>query len=236
MAHLVLDGRNKMLAWAMGVAGMSSPVGGGPAAEPALQRVRTAARSALSRYFEKPGAAALASVGISPNMATLLGLVLSGVAAYFAATGRFQLAALFVFVGAVFDLLDGAIARRAGLVSKRGAFLDSTADRVGEGVILLGLLVHFVQPHAASRTGAILAFVAFAGSVMVSYIRARAEGLALGGTTRFEGFFTRAERIAVVVVGLALGQPLITLWILAIGTPLSALQRFLSIWRAARDS
>ncbi|MBI4220630.1 MAG: CDP-alcohol phosphatidyltransferase family protein [Chloroflexi bacterium] len=214
----------------------SSRIASGPAGEPFFQRLRNLARSVLARYFEQPGAAVLSKIGVSPNGATLLGLLFAGVAAYLASTGQFQLAALFVFIGAIFDLLDGAIARRVGLVSKRGAFLDSTADRISEGAVLLGLLVHFVQPDTASRSGAILAFIAFAGSVMVSYVRARAEGLSLGGATRFEGFFTRTERVAVVIVGLAINQPLITLWILAVGTPLSALQRFLSIWRAAKNS
>jgi CDP-diacylglycerol--glycerol-3-phosphate 3-phosphatidyltransferase len=208
---------------------------------PLLQRARDALRSAAGRYLEQPLAAGLSRLGISPNVATLLGLVLAGVAAYFAATGRLQLAALFVLAGALFDMVDGALARRAGLVSKRGAFLDSTADRVSEGAILLGLLVYFLdpgtadKPGTADRTAAVLTFVAFAGSVMVSYVRARAEGLGLGGTTRFEGLFTRSERVAVVAIGLAVGQPLIVVWILAVGTPLSALQRFWSIWRASGE-
>ncbi|MBI2965208.1 MAG: CDP-alcohol phosphatidyltransferase family protein, partial [Chloroflexi bacterium] len=142
---------------------------------------------------------------------------------------------LFAFVGAIFDMVDGALARRAGLVSKRGAFLDSTADRVSESALLLGLLVYFLAPATADRTAAVLTFVGFAGSVMVSYVRARAEGLGLGGATRFEGLFTRSERVAVVVIGLAVGQPVIVVWILAVGTPLSALQRFWSIWRSSGD-
>jgi CDP-diacylglycerol--glycerol-3-phosphate 3-phosphatidyltransferase len=204
------------------------------------QRIRESLRSAAGRYLEQPLAALLSRLGVSPNVATLLGLLLSGVAAYLAATGRLQLAALFVFLGALFDMVDGALARRAGLVSKRGAFLDSTVDRVSEGAILLGLLVYFLGPATADRTtpdrtAAVLTFVAFAGSVMVSYVRARAEGLGLGGTTRFEGLFTRSERVAVVAIGLAVGQPLIVVWILAVGTPLSALQRFWSIWRSSGD-
>lgn len=202
---------------------------------PLLQKLRDALRSAAGRYLEQPLAAGLSRLGVSPNVATLLGLLLAGVAAYFAAVGRLQLAALFAFVGAIFDMVDGALARRAGLVSKRGAFLDSTADRVSEGALLLGLLVYFLAPATADRTAAVLTFVAFAGSVMVSYVRARAEGLGLGGATRFEGLFTRSERVAVVVIGLAVGQPVIVVWILAVGTPLSALQRFWSIWRSSGD-
>jgi CDP-diacylglycerol--glycerol-3-phosphate 3-phosphatidyltransferase len=199
---------------------------------PLLQRARNALRSGVTRYFEQPFAAALARLGVSPNVATLLGLLLAGAAAYFAATGRFPPAGLLVFAAALFDLIDGALARRAGLVTKRGAFLDSNADRVSESAVLLGLAVHFVQPGVADRTATILCFVALAGSLMVSYVRARAEGLGLGGDSKFDGFFTRAERVGIVAVGLVAGQPVIALWVLAVGTPLSALQRFWSIWRA----
>jgi CDP-diacylglycerol--glycerol-3-phosphate 3-phosphatidyltransferase len=184
------------------------------------------------RYVEQPLAGALSRLGVSPNVATLLGLALAVVAAYFAAVGHFPLAALFVFVGALLDLVDGALARRAGIVTKRGAFLDSTVDRLSEGVVLLGLLVYFLRLSPPHTTAAVLCFVALGGSLMVSYVRARAEGLSLGGDSRFEGFFTRSERVAVVAIGLAVGQPLIVLWVLAVGTPLSALQRFWSIWRS----
>jgi CDP-diacylglycerol--glycerol-3-phosphate 3-phosphatidyltransferase len=198
---------------------------------PFLQRARNVLRSGITCYFEQPLAGGLARLGVSPNVATLLGLLLAGAAAYFAANGRFPLAGLLVFAAALFDLIDGALARRAGLVTKRGAFLDSNADRVSESAVLLGLAVHFVQPGTADRTATILCFVALAGSLMVSYVRARAEGLGLGGDLKFEGFFTRAERVVIVAVGLATGQPVIALWVLAVGTPLSALQRFWSIWR-----
>lgn len=202
---------------------------------PLLQRLRQVVRSAIGRYFEQPFAAALARMGVTPNIATLLGVILAVVAAFFIANGRFQVAAALVLAGGAFDLIDGAIARRLNRVSSRGAFLDSTADRVSEGAVLLGFLVHFVQPGTADPTAAVLAFVAFAGSVMVSYVRARAEGLSLGGNSKFEGLFTRTERVLIVIVGLAIAQPVLVLWVLAIGTPLSALQRFVSIWRSARD-
>lgn len=202
---------------------------------PILQRLRQFIRDAVGRYFEQPFASALSRLGVTPNLATLLGVVLAAAAAYFVATGRFQLASVFLLGAGAFDLVDGAIAWRSNTVSKRGAFFDSTADRVSEGAVLLGFLVYFVQPATANGTAAILAFVAFAGSVMVSYVRPRAEGLALGGNSKFEGFFTRTERVLIAIAGLAIGQPLIVLWVLAIGTPLSALQRFWSVWRSARD-
>jgi len=201
---------------------------------PDLQSVRYGFRNAVSRYFEIPASTFLARIGFTPNRATLLGLALAGVGAYFAATGTFWLAGILVGAGATFDLLDGGIARRTGTVSKRGALLDSVADRVAEGVVLFGLLIYFTRPATMDQTMAILAFIAFAGSIMVSYVRARAEGLGYKGTA---GFLTRPERVVIMVVLLVLGQPDWALWVLAIGTPLSALWRFWAEWRgAANDS
>ncbi|MBM3959925.1 MAG: CDP-alcohol phosphatidyltransferase family protein, partial [SAR202 cluster bacterium] len=126
---------------------------------PILQRLRQFIRDAVGRYFEQPFASALSRLGVTPNLATLLGVVLAAAAAYFVATGRFQLASVFLLGASAFDLVDGAIARRSNTVSKRGAFFDSTADRVSEGAVLLGFLVYFVQPATANGTAAILAFV-----------------------------------------------------------------------------
>ena len=198
-----------------------------------LQTVRYAARRAVSRWFEEPASAALHRAGVTPDAASLLGLALAGGASYWAATGRFLPAGLFVIAGALFDMLDGGIARRTGRVSNRGALLDSVADRVSEGVVLLGLLIYYSDTASYSRAGVILAFVAFAGSLMVSYVRARAEGLGYKGTA---GFLTRPERVVITAGALIAGYPIAALWILAVGTPLSALHRFWAEWRTAGRS
>jgi len=195
-----------------------------------LQSTRRALREAVGRWFERPAARALAAVGFTPNRATLTGLLVAGVAGYFASTGRFIPAGALVLVGSSFDLLDGALARMKGETSVRGALLDSVSDRVAESAVLLGLLVYFTAPGTRSQTGAILAFVAVVGSILVSYVRARAEGFGLKGTA---GFFTRPERVIVTAGALLAGQPIVGLWILAIGAPLSALHRFWVEWRAA---
>jgi len=134
-----------------------------------------------------------------------------------------------VLVGSVFDLLDGGIARATGTVSKRGALMDSVFDRVSELAVLLGLAMYFVSGADESELAVLLAFVAMSGSTMVSYVRARAEGLGVKGTA---GFMTRPERIAVLVICLILGNPMAALWILGVGTPLSAAWRFIDAWRA----
>jgi len=162
-------------------------------------------------------------------MATVIGMLIALVAAYYVSQGDFVLGGILVLVGAVFDLLDGGIARATNSVSKRGALTDSVFDRISELALLTGLGMYYTSGVDADQTGVLLAFAAVGGSLMVSYVRARAEGLGAKGTA---GFLTRPERIVVTVAGLVLGYPMAVLWILGIGTPLSAAWRFIDAWRA----
>ena len=197
---------------------------------PSLQTARYALRGNIARWFEEPASAVLDKLGFTPNLATLTGTAVSIGAGAAAADGRFVLAGILVLVGATFDMLDGGIARRTGQVSDRGALLDSVMDRVSEGALLLGLLIFYTRSATFDQTLIILAFVAFAGSMMVSYVRARAEGLGMKGTA---GFATRPERVVVITVTLLISQPDWGLWVLAVATPLSALYRFWAEWRSA---
>jgi CDP-diacylglycerol--glycerol-3-phosphate 3-phosphatidyltransferase len=196
---------------------------------PDLQSIRYDLRGSVTRWFERPAVSLLVALKFSPSAATFVGLLIAIVAAYFASEGEFLLAGILVLVAAIFDLLDGGIARATNRVSKRGALMDSVFDRVSELALLLGLAMYYVTGSDASQTAVLLAIVAMAGSLMVSYVRARAEGLGVKGTA---GFLTRPERILVTVVCLVAGYPLIALWILGVGTPLSAAWRFIDAWRA----
>jgi CDP-diacylglycerol--glycerol-3-phosphate 3-phosphatidyltransferase len=171
----------------------------------------------------------LITLKFTPDTATVVGLLIALVAAYFVSEGEFLVGGILVLVGSTFDLLDGGIARATNSVSKRGALTDSVFDRVSEIAVLAGLGMYFTSGVDADSTGVLLAYVAIAGSLMVSYVRARAEGLGAKGTA---GFLTRPERVVITVVGLVLGYPLIVLWILGVGTPLSAAWRFVDAWRA----
>lgn len=195
---------------------------------PDLQTVRYAFRGSISRWFERPAVALLVTLKFTPSAATIVGLLVAGAAAYFVSQGDFLVGGMLVLVSSAFDLLDGGIARSTGKVSKRGALMDSVFDRVAEIVVLLGLAVYFLTGPVASPTGVVLAFVAVAGSLMVSYVRARAEGLGVKGTA---GFLTRPERVVITVVALVAGYPMVALWILGVGTPLSAAWRFIAAWR-----
>jgi CDP-diacylglycerol--glycerol-3-phosphate 3-phosphatidyltransferase len=205
---------------------------------PTLQSTRYALRAAVAKYFEQPAADVLARAGFTPARATLAGLALTGFAGYAAAGGFFWQAGVFNALGSLLDLLDGAIARRQDKVTKAGALLDSTADRAAEAAVLIGLAWWYSGVDGYSRTAVLLASVALAGSMLVSYVRARAEGLGYKGTS---GFLTRPERVVITTACLLLsplwGPAVVAaLWILAVGTPLSALQRFWTEWRAANRS
>ena len=199
--------------------------------ESGLQKLRKSARAAIGRWFEEPISAALVAIGFNANAATIAGFLIAVFASVYAAIGEFLIAGLISIPAALFDMIDGAIARRTGKVSDRGALLDSTFDRLSEAALLFGLLFYYSSTDTFRQDAIILAFVAFVGSIMVSYIRARAEGLGYKGTS---GFLTRPERVVIMVVALIIGQPVWGLWILAVGTPLSAFYRFWTEWRNAK--
>jgi CDP-diacylglycerol--glycerol-3-phosphate 3-phosphatidyltransferase len=196
---------------------------------PDLQSIRYGLRGSVTKYFERPAVSLLVALKFTPSAATLVGVLIALIAAYYASEGEFLIAGILVGAGSAFDLLDGGIARATGTVSKRGALMDSVFDRVSELAVLIGLALYFGSGPEASQTAVLLAMVAMAGSVMVSYIRARAEGLGAKGTA---GFLTRPERVVIVVVCLVIGYPMVALWILGIGTPLSAAWRFIDAWRS----
>jgi CDP-diacylglycerol--glycerol-3-phosphate 3-phosphatidyltransferase len=179
------------------------------------------------RWLLEPLARLISRTGISPNLLTVMGFVFTVGVAYVVATGHLQIGGVLLVVAGTFDALDGTLARLAGRKSRFGAFLDSTMDRFSEAVIYLGLLVHYTQ-HGG-RQESFLIYAAIVGSLMVSYARARAEGLGIECKT---GILTRFERTAVLVIGLILNQMRITLWILAVLSNFTALQRMYHVWRA----
>jgi CDP-diacylglycerol--glycerol-3-phosphate 3-phosphatidyltransferase len=138
---------------------------------------------------------------ITPNALTLMNLVLNIVAAYVITTSHFLLGGVLILVSGLFDLLDGALARLTKQTTKFGAILDSVVDRVSEAVILCGLLIWYIPQEANLEI--MLIFIVLIGSFLVSYIRARAEGL---GWQCQVGLFTRAERVIVLAIGLLINQ------------------------------
>ena len=185
------------------------------------------------RKIAEAAAAPLARMGVTPNLATLFGLVLSFPTAFLIATGAHVAGGAMVLVTGAFDSMDGALARVTGRQTVFGAFMDSTLDRFVEVVMFGGLAWYFAAGER--RVEAILVLVALAGSLIVSYTRARAEGLGLDCKV---GLLQRPERLIILGVGVALSQWLLVpvLWLLALVTNLTALQRIVHVYRQTRGA
>ena len=187
---------------------------------------RAQARRIMARYFEEPGARFLHTLKLTPNAVTLLGLTMSLGAAYLAGADLLLPAGLLLLVASTMDLLDGALARLTDRASRFGAVLDSTADRLAEAAILLGLLVLYFDDESAE--GVVLVFLVLVASFMVSYLRARGEGLGLRSDV---GLMTRPERVIVLAIGMVVNQVLIALAIILVLSTFTAGQRFRHLWR-----
>jgi CDP-diacylglycerol--glycerol-3-phosphate 3-phosphatidyltransferase len=167
-------------------------------------------------------------IGMTPNMMTALGLAGNFLGAYFISQGKLVLGGWLVLVMTPIDALDGTMARLRGDPSDFGAFVDSVSDRYAEMAILGGLMYYFAMQGDA--LGSTLAFAAAAGSILVSYVKARAESLHYEAKV---GLLTRMERYLVLAPLLVLNQPIIALWILAVLGNFTALQR---IWFVRRQA
>lgn len=138
----------------------------------------------------------LVSIGVTANMITVIGFCVNVLAAVFLATGRLVLGGILILFGGSFDMMDGAVARVAPKSSPSGALLDSVMDRYSEAAVFLGALIYFYIN--SNFYGVVLVFAAMIGSILVSYVRARAEGLQIECKV---GFMQRPERIAILAFG-----------------------------------
>ena len=175
----------------------------------------------------EPIARLVGRTGVSPNVVTLTGVVLNLGVAWILAQGYMRIGGLLLPLVSLFDALDGTLARVTGKRSRFGAFLDSTMDRFSEAIVYLGLLVFYTRSGAGREI--LLINITIVGSLMVSYARARAEGLGLDCKV---GLLTRLERIIVLTVALILDQVPTALWVLAILTNFTAFQRMYHVWKA----
>jgi phosphatidylglycerophosphate synthase len=159
---------------------------------------------------------------VDPDLLTVVGTLVAASAGLAFAEGAFRLAGVLLLAGGFFDLVDGVVARHFGIATRFGAFLDSTLDRAVDVLVPLGLLVFYTR--AESGTGVGLCTVVMVASVLTSYAKARAEGLIEGMPG---GLLERGERIGLLAAGAILGLVWPVLWLLAIGTVVTAGQRFL---------
>lgn len=172
----------------------------------------------------------LNNMGLMPNTMTILGLVGNTLGAVFLAQGKMTLGGIMILLMGPVDALDGTMARLRGESGKFGAFVDSVTDRYSELVIFAGLLIYYLVQDEWLHAG--LTYFAAAGSVLVSYVRARAQSL--GYDTKV-GVLTRMERYLVLAPALVLNRPEIGLWIIAVLANFTALQRILDVRRQVRS-
>lgn len=189
------------------------------------------------KWLIDPIVNALAGIGVTPNMLTSVGVLGNVGAAALCAAGEFLAGGLAMGAASGLDLLDGALARATDRATDFGSVFDAVMDRVSEAAVLFGLLIWFSD--RGDRTEELLIFVAVVGSILVSYVRARAEII---GITLREGLFTRAERVVLLGGGL-IAQELVwddaltaVLWVLAILVCATALQRLAIVWWKTRAS
>lgn len=190
--------------------------------------LRIPAKVWATRYFSHPIARVLLALHIGPNLLTFAGFLVACAAAWLLAEGVILWGGVVMLAGAVMDMFDGAVARLGGKASVFGAFFDSVMDRLGEAVVLVGIGVYYTRE--GHELGVLLAFGALVASVMVSYTRARAEGLGIEGDV---GVLGRPERIVVLGAGLLSGFVLWALGIIAAVAGLTVLQRIWYVWKRA---
>jgi CDP-diacylglycerol--glycerol-3-phosphate 3-phosphatidyltransferase len=193
-------------------------------------------RQLLSCYLTQPLAKLLARFSfITPNSITGAGFLVTLGAAGLIATRHLFAAGWVVLLAGFLDILDGALARHTGQVSRFGAILDSTVDRLSEAALLFGILIFSLREQLVLEI--ILVCLALIGSMMVSYLRARAEGLGLECQV---GLFTRAERVIVLALGLLLSQLdyalTVALVIITLFSFITASQRFFHVWQQTRNN
>jgi CDP-diacylglycerol--glycerol-3-phosphate 3-phosphatidyltransferase len=180
------------------------------------------------KHVLDPIGAFLNRLGLMPNTITIIGLVGNTIGAYFLWQGQMLVGGLIILAMGPVDALDGTMARLRGEPSDFGAFVDSVTDRYSELVIFLGLLLYYNQQGDWVNTLGV--YLAAAGSVLVSYIRARAQSL---GYEAKVGILTRAERYAVLAPMLIFNIPWVGVWIIAVLANITAMQRIIHVRRIA---
>ncbi len=182
-----------------------------------------------ARWLLERIVSALAATGVNPNFLTFFGFLVNLWAAALLGAGMFFAAGWVMLFAGVFDMVDGRVARAQGRVTTYGAYFDSTIDRYSDLALYIGLLWYYASIGRGRY--AVLVGVAMAGSVMVSYARARAESLIPSCKA---GFFERPERIVLLIIGALADRMAPVLWLLAIGSNITVIHRIVHTRRELR--
>ncbi len=181
----------------------------------------------------RPIAMILAKIGVHPNHLTLCGVLLFGTCGFYTAFGRWKFAIIFMVLGACMDGLDGVLAREANKKSVFGAIFDSVCDRITEILWLGGILWYYLYSQDTNFLGAILVFTTITGSILISYVKARAEG---AGVDCSRGLMQRPERLIIVAAFQMLG-PARMIWglgALSVLCYVTVIQRIVIVWQNAK--
>lgn len=187
----------------------------------------------LNQIVQPPVGRALARLGLSPNLMTIIGILVTLWGAWLVSQGELLSGGLVLIAGLIFDILDGAIAKAADKATLAGAFLDSTLDRLGDSAIFVAIAWQYIYHRSAganSKPGAILALACLVLGTLISYMRSRAEALGFEGKA---GIGERAERSILILVGLVFGVLFPVLILLAAMLSVTVVQRFSSVWKQA---
>lgn len=191
--------------------------------------VKQAARAILA-----PIVALAMALRLTPNTITVIGLAIVLAASTLVAQGWLLLGAAILTAGSLLDAVDGALARARGGGTPFGAFFDSTLDRAAEAIVFIGVAAYFISTADDPFWPVVAAFVALAASFMVSYARARAEGIGLDAEV---GLAPRTERLVLVIAGIALAGLgfevglIAALVVVAALSTVTVVQRILHVWR-----
>ena len=172
----------------------------------------------------------LHKLGVKANYVTFTGVIGTAIGSVLVAVGRLTEGGLIIFVSSVVDALDGAVARAGGESEDFGAFVDSVSDRYSELMIFGGLLWYFVEQE--NYAGAVITFLAAGGSLMVSYVRARAQSV---GFEAKVGILTRLERFIVIGPAIVFRIPMVGVAVVAILANITAFQRIVYVRRQAHQ-
>jgi CDP-diacylglycerol---glycerol-3-phosphate 3-phosphatidyltransferase len=198
-------------------------------------------RARVKAVFE-PIALAMGRAGLTPDALTVIGFAITVVGAVLVSQGLWLAGGIVVFIGGVFDMFDGTLARATGQVSRLGAFMDSVFDRWGEAIVYLGIIAGLVW--ADQSTAAILGAAAMGAAFMVSYARAKSEGLGFTAGTGMAavGVMPREIRLVILSLGLilagtgvGLGALTVALGLIALGATITVIQRILHVRRQAKQ-
>lgn len=180
----------------------------------------------LGHVFDKPLEDVAKHIPLSPNALSIIGFLLTVLASFFLISDL-KLGGVIILLGGMFDVLDGVVARVNNKTSRFGAFLDSVLDRYSDALILLAIAWNMFNRN--NHPAMVLCFVTMIGALLISYTRARAEGI---GESCSHGLMERPERIVLIAFGTITGLIVPVLWIMVVLTHFTVLQRILHVRKA----